>query len=78
MGPEDALTLGSANSLSMGRFARFAQAAHLLSQVLDRIADGSDDTEQLRRTIFALVNVSRIEAEMRQLEFCTQMAVCYR
>lgn len=61
----------------MGRYARFAQAAHLLSQVLHQVAEEYTDTAQLRRTIFALVNVSMIEADMRQLEFCTQMAVCY-
>ncbi|OAQ69871.1 twinfilin-1 [Pochonia chlamydosporia 170] len=74
-GPENAFMLGSAISLRLGRFARFAQAAHLLSQVLHQVADKSSDTTQLRRTIFSLVNVSRIEADMRQLEFCTQMAV---
>lgn len=70
--------LGSAISLRLGRFARFAQAAHLLSQVLHQAGDTTSDTTQLRRTIFSLVQVSRIEADMRQLEFCTQMAVCYR
>ncbi|KAK8932694.1 hypothetical protein VCV18_001234 [Metarhizium anisopliae] len=77
-GAGNAFTLGSAISLRLGRFARFAQAAHLLSQVLHQVADRSSDTTQLRRTIFSLVNVSRIEADMRQLELCTQMAVCYR
>ncbi|KAG8416292.1 hypothetical protein J3458_006885 [Metarhizium acridum] len=76
-GAEHAFTLGSAISLRLGRFARFAQAAHLLSQVLHQVADKSTDTTQLRRTIFSLVNVSRIEADMRQLELCTQMAACY-
>ena len=72
--------LGSAVSLRLGRFARFAQAAHLLSLVLQQVADGDrpSDASQLRRTIFSLVNVSKIEAHMRQLELCTQMAVCYR
>ncbi|QLI64666.1 Transcription factor [Metarhizium brunneum] len=64
-GAGNAFTLGSAISLRLGRFARFAQAAHLLSQVLHQVADRSSDTTQLRRTIFSLVNVSRIEADMR-------------
>ncbi len=75
--PEDAFTLSTANSYEMGLFARFAQAAHLLSQVLHQVAEHSRDTGQLRRTIYALVQVSRIEASVRQLEYCTQMAVCY-
>ncbi|KAJ3496780.1 hypothetical protein NLG97_g2406 [Lecanicillium saksenae] len=76
-GPADACTLGSANTLEMGRFARLAQAAHLLSLVIKDVAEGSDDTAQLRRTIFALVHVSRIEAHMRKLELCTQMSTCF-
>ncbi|KAL7792030.1 N-terminal binuclear Zn cluster-containing protein [Trichoderma ceciliae] len=77
--PEDAFTLGSANALVLGRFARFAQAAHLLGQVLRHVAEGSTESEtaQLRRTIFSLVSVSKMEAHLRQLEFCSQTAVCY-
>lgn len=77
--PEDAFTLGSANALNLGRFARFAQAAHLLGQVLHHVAQKSPESEtaQLRRTIFSLVNVSSLEAKFRQLEFCTQTSVCY-
>ncbi|TQW00600.1 fungal specific transcription factor [Cordyceps javanica] len=76
-GPDDACTLGSVNTLEMGRFARLAQAAHLLSLVIKDVAEGSDDSAQLRRTIFALVHVSRIEARMRRLELCTQMSTCF-
>ncbi|KAL7803498.1 N-terminal binuclear Zn cluster-containing protein [Trichoderma aethiopicum] len=77
--PEDAYMLGSATALDLGRFARFAQAAHLLGQVLRHVAEGSPESEtaQLRRTIFSLVNVSRLEAHLRQMEFCSQTAVCY-
>ncbi|KAM0265176.1 hypothetical protein ACHAQJ_000329 [Trichoderma viride] len=77
--PEDAYTLGTATALVLGRFARFAQAAHLLGQVLQHVAEGSPESEtaQLRRTIFSLVNVSAVEAHRRQLEFCVQTAVCY-
>ncbi|KAJ4153896.1 hypothetical protein LMH87_010362 [Akanthomyces muscarius] len=76
-GAEDACTLGSANGLEIGRFARLAQAAHLLSLVIKDVAEGSNDSSQLRRTIFALVHVSRIEARLRRLELCTQMATCF-
>ncbi|KAM3566443.1 hypothetical protein ARSEF4850_000585 [Beauveria asiatica] len=77
-GAEAACTLGSANSLEMGRFARLAQAAHLLSLVIQDVAEGSPDSSQLRRTIFALVHVSRLEARVRRLELCTQMSTCFR
>lgn len=76
-GPEDACTLGSANTLEMGRFARLAQAAHLLSLVIQDVAVGADDSTQLRRTIFALVHVSRLEARARRLELCSQMSTCF-
>ncbi|PQK17042.1 hypothetical protein BB8028_0007g02410 [Beauveria bassiana] len=76
-GAEGACTLGSANSLEMGRFARLAQAAHLLSLVIQDVAEGSHDSSQLRRTIFALVHVSRLEARVRRLELCTQMSTCF-
>ncbi|KAL6872834.1 N-terminal binuclear Zn cluster-containing protein [Trichoderma novae-zelandiae] len=77
--PEDAYTLRSANALDLGRFARFAQAAHLLGQVLRHVAQGSleSETAQLRRTILSLVSVSGLEAHLRQLEFCSPAAVCY-
>ncbi|PTB66770.1 N-terminal binuclear Zn cluster-containing protein [Trichoderma citrinoviride] len=77
--PEDAYTLGSATALDLGRFARFAQAAHLLGQVLRHVAEGSPESEtaQLRRTIFSLVSISKLEAHLRQMEFCSQTAVCY-
>ncbi|CEJ82419.1 hypothetical protein VHEMI02485 [[Torrubiella] hemipterigena] len=75
--PETVFTLGSAISMQLGRFARFAQAAHLLSQVLQQAADNSSDTRQIKKTIFSLVTICRIESEMRQLELCTQMALCY-
>ncbi|UKZ83798.1 hypothetical protein TrVFT333_011611 [Trichoderma virens FT-333] len=61
-------TLATANSYHLGLFARFAQAAHLLSQVLHHVSEQSNETAQLRRTIFALVNVSNIEASMRRLD----------
>lgn len=63
----------------MGRFARFAQTAHLLSQALYTVAKEPDtETTQLRRTLMALVNLSFMEGTMRQWAFCSQMAVCFR
>lgn len=77
--PEYTYTLATANSYHLGLFARFAQASHLLSRVLRHISEQQpNETSQLRRTIFALVNVSKIEASMRRLEYCSQTAVCYR
>ncbi|KAK6444688.1 hypothetical protein FP744_10000936 [Trichoderma asperellum] len=76
--PDHVYTLATANSYHLGLFARFAQAAHLLSQVLRHVSEKhSSETSQLRRTIFALVQVSNIEASMRRLEYCSQSAVCY-
>ncbi|KAL7907871.1 N-terminal binuclear Zn cluster-containing/DNA binding domain-containing protein [Trichoderma velutinum] len=77
LNPDRVYTLATANSYHLGLFARFAQAAHLLSQVLHHVSEQSNETAQLRRTIFALVNVSNIEASMRRLEYCSQSAVCY-
>ncbi len=74
----------------MGRFARFAQACHLLGLALRHLADRSSANEedarefreeeaaQIRRTLVALINLSKVEAEVRNLEFCTQTSVCYR
>ncbi|RFU30654.1 hypothetical protein B7463_g5701, partial [Scytalidium lignicola] len=77
-------TIGSSSQLKMGRFARFAQATYLLGQVFRHVSDHQrDDTffeqeaAQLNRTLHALIHLSRSEAEMRGLEFCTQTAVCY-
>ncbi|KAL7808705.1 N-terminal binuclear Zn cluster-containing/DNA binding domain-containing protein [Trichoderma gracile] len=70
-------TLATANSYHLGLFARFAQAAHLLSKVLHQVSEPSNETAQLRRTIFALINVSKIEASMRRLEYCSQTSICY-
>lgn len=77
-------TIDSPTQLKMGRFARFAQATHLLGQVIRHASDQTKDslfydqeTAQLNRTLHALVNLSQSEAEKTDLEFCTQTAVCY-
>ncbi|KAL7952343.1 hypothetical protein V8C34DRAFT_319124 [Trichoderma compactum] len=75
---ENSLTIGSSSGSYIGRFARFAQTAHLLSQALYTVAREPDtETTQLRRTLMALVNLSFVEGTMRQWAFCTQMAVCF-
>ncbi|KAH8804456.1 hypothetical protein F5884DRAFT_796079 [Xylogone sp. PMI_703] len=75
--PEDALTLESSAGFHLGRFARFAQAACLLSQALHLAAEEPSENTQLQRTIFALVNVSEAEGNLSKWVFCTQLAVCY-
>ncbi|UKZ55092.1 hypothetical protein TrVGV298_008909 [Trichoderma virens] len=82
--PENDLTLSSCSSLEMGRFARFAQATALLGKVLRHICDDIIDESlydeegvQLQRTLSSLVNLSFIEGQARNLEFCTQTATCY-
>jgi hypothetical protein len=69
----------------MGRFARFAQATYLLGRVLRHASDHSADqkfhqeeAQQLRRTLRALVSLSEMEGQVRQLEFCTQTAISWR
>ncbi|KAL6805133.1 hypothetical protein J3E68DRAFT_387723 [Trichoderma sp. SZMC 28012] len=76
--PENSLTIGASSGSYMGRFARFAQTAHLLSQALYTVAKEPDtEATQLRRTLMALVNLSFMEGTMRQWAFCSQMAVCF-
>ncbi|RFU31126.1 hypothetical protein B7463_g5209, partial [Scytalidium lignicola] len=83
-GSNESFTLSSPSSLSMGRFARFAQATYLLGRVLrhtrDHTADANfheEEAVQLRRTLHALVNLAQVEERVRQLEFCTQISICY-
>lgn len=69
----------------MGLFARLAQATYLLGQALKAVKVGDnrlpgslgDDTAQLRRTLMSLVSLADKEAKIRELEFCSQSAVCY-
>ncbi|KAL7790695.1 hypothetical protein V8C43DRAFT_73258 [Trichoderma afarasin] len=82
--PESNLTLASCSSLEMGRFARFAQATSLLGKVLRHICEDNieeslhyEERIQLQRTLYALVNLSVVEGQVRNLEFCTQTATCY-
>ncbi|KAH8800180.1 hypothetical protein F5884DRAFT_809561 [Xylogone sp. PMI_703] len=75
--PEDALTLESSAGFHLGRFARFAQAARLLSQALHPAAEEPSENTQLQHIIFALVNVSEVEGNLSKWVFCTQLAVYY-
>jgi hypothetical protein len=68
----------------MGRFARFSQAIYHLGQVFQHASDHTsgdgcrkERVQQLRRTIYALMRVSEIEGQVRNMGLCTQMAVCY-
>ncbi|KAH8804461.1 hypothetical protein F5884DRAFT_796092 [Xylogone sp. PMI_703] len=75
--PEHAFTIGSSSGFHLGRFARFAQVAYLLTQALEQAAEEPSANPQLQRTIIALVNLSNIEGHLRRWVFCTQMAVCH-
>lgn len=74
---EPALTIGSPVRSCIGRYARLAQGAHLLGQVLQDISN-SQESEQLRRTILALLYLSREEGRLKVGGYCTQMAICFR
>lgn len=83
--PEKSINLSSGFALKMGIFARLAQATHLLGQALKSVtvADNGpsgasgDETAQLRRTLMSLVHLADKEAKVRELEFCSQSAICY-
>jgi hypothetical protein len=86
--PADAVRLSAGFNIEMGLFARIAQSTHLVSQALNitsssissagRYASTTDETAQLRRTIFALVQTAAKEATVRQLEYCPQSSICFR
>ncbi|KAE8454371.1 hypothetical protein EG329_005296 [Mollisiaceae sp. DMI_Dod_QoI] len=78
-------TLASPSSLKIGRFARFAQAIFLLGRVYKHVSDFTTSKEfldeeatQLRRTLQALAKIVDIEGQTRKIQFCTQVALCYR
>ncbi|KAH8660396.1 hypothetical protein BX600DRAFT_56519 [Xylariales sp. PMI_506] len=80
--PSDAVRISNGFELKMGSFARLSQATYLLSQALKSIQPTSAEketgnitnTEQLRRTLLALVHAADNEATVRKLEFCAQSA----
>lgn len=73
----------------MGPFARLAQATYLVNQALNLLSslptqdegvesvDVGKESAQLRRTIEALVSVTKTEFEFRDLVTCCQAAVSY-
>ncbi len=70
-----------------GRFARLAQATHLLAQVLrharDHAADArheghEDEATQLDRTLRALINLTDLEGTVRRNPPCAQRSMCFR
>ncbi|KAJ3499839.1 hypothetical protein NLG97_g31 [Lecanicillium saksenae] len=73
----DAVTIGTSSTSHLARYARFAQAAHLLTQITTRVPRNYDETTQLRRTIIALVRLAEVEGSWKRWGFCTQMAVCF-
>ncbi|KAH8809427.1 hypothetical protein F5884DRAFT_858927 [Xylogone sp. PMI_703] len=77
-------TLASPSSINMGRFARFVQAVYLLGRVLRHVADQDvnhtfhkHEATQLYRTLLALVNLSEVHGNIKTIEFCSQVAICY-
>ncbi|KAJ6781869.1 hypothetical protein PWT90_06526 [Aphanocladium album] len=73
----DAVTLGASSTSHLARYGRFAQAAHLLTQVNARIPRTYEEATQLRRTIMSLVRLAEVEGSWKRWGFCTQMAVCF-
>lgn len=85
--PGDAVNISAGFTLKMGIFSRVAQSTYLLSQALKSISSTAsdqepttrvEDTEQLRRTLLALVHLADEEATVRRLEFCTPSSICFR
>lgn len=73
----------------MGPFARLAQATYLVNQALNLLSslpvedgeihsiDIGKESAQLRRTIEALISVTKTEFDFRDLVTCCQAAVSY-
>ena len=83
--PEEAVQIGTAFGLKMGRFARLTQATYFLGQALKQARRNSvnktdfvRETAQLRKTIIALSNVFQVEGITRQIDLCAQTDICYR
>jgi hypothetical protein len=88
--PSDAVPISQAFSLKVGQFSRLCQATYIVSQALTIMRSpqvfpqGSSDTgvpqetEQLCRTLEALVRASEVEITIRKLAFCSQSVVSYR
>ncbi|KAL7930697.1 hypothetical protein V8C35DRAFT_311975 [Trichoderma chlorosporum] len=87
--PQDNLKISAAFNLKMGVFTRLAQATYLVNQALnfisslppqgdvDNTIDIGRDTAQLRRTIWALISVTKTEFDPHDLVVCCQTAISY-
>lgn len=87
--PQDNLRISAAFNLKMGVFTRLAQATYLVNQALKFLSslpppgdpndtvDIAKDTAQLRRTIWALISVTKSEFDAHDLATCCQTAVSY-
>lgn len=80
-------TLSCDAEIYSGRFARLAQTANLLAQVLRHAREhgtearhGSRETEatQLDRTLRALINLMDLEGTLRSTPPCAQRSICFR
>ncbi|PNP42338.1 hypothetical protein TGAMA5MH_06020 [Trichoderma gamsii] len=87
--PQDNIKISAAFALRMGPFARLAQATYLVNQALNLLSplpiedeevdsfDIGKESAQLRRTIEALVYLTKTEFDFRDLVTCCQAAVSY-
>ncbi|KAH8817144.1 hypothetical protein F5884DRAFT_896830 [Xylogone sp. PMI_703] len=75
--PEDAVKLRLSSQVHIGRFARFAHAAPLLSQAISRLDEEPHNTAQLRRTILSLIKLGETEGVTNKVLFCTLNAACF-
>lgn len=87
--PQDSLKISAAFNLRMGVFTRLAQATYLVNQALNFLSslppqgdpndtvDIGKDTAQLRRTIWALISVTKTEFDARIMATCCQTTISY-
>ncbi|UKZ67948.1 uncharacterized protein TrAtP1_009106 [Trichoderma atroviride] len=87
--PQDNIKISAAFTLRMGPFARLAQATYLVNQALNLVSplptqdqqvdsfDVGKESAQLRRTIEALVYLTKTEFDFRDLVTCCQAAISY-
>lgn len=73
----------SRSDANLGRFARQAHATHLLGKVFQYVSkpfiDESsqhEETQQLDRTLRALIVLCELESERTNLRYCNPVAIC--
>jgi hypothetical protein len=81
--PSYAMTSSSPADLSMGPFARLAQATYLLDQVLRHIGDTAiperdEEAIQLDQALRALAAFTVNETTRRKIKLCCYTALCNR